>query len=294
VLLLTTGATASGALRLFDRFDLLTFTEAIGPVVRLVGAGIAWMIHGGLDLFLVVWGAAAIVQAVAIWTAALLAGGRLRLGLAASRTALAENRLLGRFMVQTNLSASISVLGQQISTLAVGAVGGPAAAGAFRIAGKLADALARPVETLTRALYPELSRLVARNDRTTLVRVFVQVTCLAAGAAILMIALAAFAGSLLLHLFVGRAFMFAHVYLLLLTIAAAIDLTGVALEPLHNAVGRAGKVLRTRLIGALAYLLALVTLLLTIGTTGAAVAAIIGAAVIRGQLAISAARMLRQ
>ena len=44
VLLLTTGATPTGMLRLFDRFDLVAYCESVGPLVRLIGASIAWAV----------------------------------------------------------------------------------------------------------------------------------------------------------------------------------------------------------------------------------------------------------
>src|SRR5262249_45083284 len=45
-LLLTTGATTSGMLRLFDRFDTLAYTEATAPTVRLIGSAIVWAFGG--------------------------------------------------------------------------------------------------------------------------------------------------------------------------------------------------------------------------------------------------------
>ena len=47
VLLLTTGATPSGILRLCNRFDLAAFCEATGPLIRLAGAIIGWMMGAG-------------------------------------------------------------------------------------------------------------------------------------------------------------------------------------------------------------------------------------------------------
>jgi O-antigen/teichoic acid export membrane protein len=294
VLLLSTGATATGMLRLADRFDLLAYVEAIGPAVRLCGAILAWVMHGGLDLFLVVWAIAAFLQCLAGWLAAvLIADGRLAFRNGALRIALSENRRIMRFMLQTNFAASISMIGEQLGTLAVGAVAGAAAAGAFRIAAKLADGLAKPVEMIGRVLFPEFARLVAGKELGTLRKVLLRMTGFATALAIVMLLLVGFGGDVLLRLFAGRAFTFAHAYLWLLVLAAAIDLIGFALDPLLTAFGRAGRVLRIHIVGAIAYLAVLGLLLPTIGAKGAAIAAVIGALVVRGQFALSVAKLLR-
>jgi O-antigen/teichoic acid export membrane protein len=293
VLLLSTGATATGMLRLVDRFDLLTVTEAVAPLVRLLGAIAVWIFGGQIIAFLVVWGVAAVVQAIAGWVAVIAVHGlRLSVGPRAFRRAAVENRRVWRFMLQTNLSNSLSLFWMQTGTLAVGAVAGPAAAGGFRIADRLARGMAKPVETITRALYPELARLVASNDRATLVAVLKRVTWIAASIAVVLVIIAGVGGSWILSLVAGRQYSFAHVYLFLLAIAAAIDLSGFVLEPFHNAHGRAGRVLRSRAIGAVVYGLLLAVLLPTVGAVGAAIASIATSIAIFVQLALSTRQIL--
>lgn len=293
VLLLSTGATATGMLRLFDRFDLLTLTEAVAPLVRLIGAIAVWVLGGGVVAFLTVWAIAALAQAIAGWVAIIaIHGSPLSIGRSAFDRAVAENPRIWRFMLQTNLSNSLSLFWLQTGTLAVGAVAGPAAAGGFRIADRIAKGIAKPVETITRALYPELARLVASNDRATLTTVFKRISWIAASLAVLLVVIAGLGGSLILRLVAGPQYAFAHVYLFLLAISAAIDLSGFALEPFHNAHGRAGRVLRSRAVGAVVYALLLAVLLPTIGAIGAAIAAIVTSLVIFVQLALSARQML--
>jgi len=292
-LLFSTGATATGMLRLFDRFDLLTLTEAVAPLVRLIGAIAVWAMGGGVVAFLTVWAIAALAQAIAGWVAVIaIHGSLLSIGRSAFARAVTENPRIWRFMLQTNLSSSLSLFWLQTGTLAVGAVAGPAAAGGFRIADRIARGIAKPVETITRALYPELARLVASNDRATLTNVFKRITWIATSLAVLLVVIAGLGGSLILRLVAGPQYAFAQVYLFLLAIAAAIDLSGFALEPFHNAHGRAGRVLRSRAVGAGVYALLLAVLLPTIGATGAAIAAIVTSVVIFVQLALSARQML--
>lgn len=294
VILLASGGTPSGMLRLFDRFDLQAYTEAVGPVVRLTGSIAAWAMGGGLLAFLIVWGAAALGQTIAQWVAAVaIHGSKLAFGRRAFVRAIEENRRLWRFMLQTNISNSLGLFWLQLGTLAVGAVSGPVEAGGFRIASRLAKGIAKPVETVTRAIYPELARLIATNDHATARKVLTRLTWVAAGFALIVILITGLAGAQLLRLLAGKGFEFAHVFLFLLSIAAAIDLAGFALEPFHSAHGRSGRILRSRAVGALAYLALLAFLLPSIGAEGAAFASIGASLIIFAQLAQSAGHILK-
>lgn len=291
--LLTSGATPTGMLRLFDRFDLLTYSEAIAPAVRVIGALVAWLMGGGVTAFLIVWALAALGQTLATWASAIVIhGSRLSLGPAAYRGAVAENPGLWRFMVQTSLSSSLGFFWLQAGTLAVGAVAGPATAGGFRLADRLATGISKSTETVTRALYPELARLVASDDRAALHKLFVRTSWIAVSLGVLVVGLCVLAGPLILRLVAGPQFRFAQPFLVLLAISAAIDLSGFALEPFHNAHGRSDQILRASLIGTILYVFLLGALLPAMGAAGAAVAAIGTSAAVMIQLALSARKML--
>jgi len=293
IVLLASGGTPSGMLRLFDRFDLQAFTEAIGPIVRFAGSAVAWAAGWPTVGFLAVWGAATILQTLAQWIAVVaIHGSRLTFGRAAFMQALRENRRLWRFMIQTNLSNSLGLFWMQLGTLAVGAVSGPVQAGGFRIANRIAKGLVKPVETITRALYPELARLIATNDHLTARKVLTRLTWIAAALALTAVLIIGLAGATILRLIAGESFEFAHGFLFLLSLAAAIDLVGFALEPFHSAHGRSGRILRSRAIGAALYGILLALLLPTIGPEGAALASVAASSVIFAQLALSTRQIL--
>jgi O-antigen/teichoic acid export membrane protein len=293
VLLLSTGATPTGMLRLFDRFDLLTYTEAIAPLVRLLGSIAAWWLGGGIVAFLLVWGLAACGQTIGQWVAALfIRCSRIAIGRRSFALAVNENSRLWRFMLQTNISNSLSLFWLQTGTLAVGSVAGAVQAGGFRIADRMAKGVIKPVETLTRALYPEMARLVATDERMVLRKVLIRTSWIAAGFSFAIVGIAGFAGGPILALVAGKEFEFASGYLFLLAISAAIDLTGFALEPFHNAHGRSGRVLRSRAVGAAVYAALLAILLPSIGAEGAAFASIGASSVMFLQLAASTAQIL--
>jgi O-antigen/teichoic acid export membrane protein len=293
-LLLTTGGTAMGILRLCDRFDLLVYSDGVGPLTRIVGAIAGWAIGGSVAWFLAVWAISALFQLIAQWTAALSLGHRLSLGLSALRRALAENPRIWPYMVKTNLSGSLTLFWLQCGTLTVGWVSGPIEAGGFRMAHRFAQAIMKPVEMLTKALFPELARLVAARNHSTLKNVLLRVSGIAACFAALTVVIAGLGGTQILHLIAGRKFEFAQPFFFLLAIASAIDLVGFALEPFHNAHGRAGRVLRSKLVAVFVYAALLAALLPTIGAKGAAFAAIGASLTIFVQLAISGAQILRK
>ena len=295
VLLLTTGATPTGVLRLFNRYDLLSLSEATGPAVRLVGAAIVWAAGGGITPMLAAWALAAVLENAAQWTAALaIRRTGLSFGPAAFRAAAGENPRIWSYMIQNSFASSLGLLGERAGTLVVGGEGGAVAAGAFRVSSKLAGALAKPADAITRALFPELVQLATTGDRATLRRVALQTTAIASIVGAAMVGVVWLTGPTLLRVVFGEAFAFAQPYLLLLTVAAAIDLWGLAFEPILNAHGRSGRVLGARTIGALAYVGTLLVLLPLMGPISAAIAAIATALALRGGLALSAFGLLRE
>lgn len=294
VLLLTTGATPSGMMRLFDRFDLAAYCEAIGPLVRLGGSIVAWYAGAGSLAFLAIWALAAVIQSIAQWIAALLINrSRIVIGPKPFRLAVQENERIWRFMLQTNISNSISMFWLQLGTLAVGAVAGPAEAGGFRLARRLSKGIVRPVQPVTLAVYPELSRLVAEDDHKELRRVVTRVTMIAAALALLIVLVIGVGGREILRIVAGERFEFAQPFLFMLSIATAIELAGFAFEPLQNAHGRSWEVLRSKFVAAGVYLVLLIALLPRFRGEGAAIAAVICALTVFVQLAFLTAKLLR-
>lgn len=294
VLLLTTGATPTGVLRLFDRFDLIAFADAVSPAIRIVGSLLVWLIAPTLAGFLIVWALAAVVQALLQWVLALrVQAVGLRLGRKPFARAVRENPRILRFLVQTNLASSLSS-STQLGILAVGSVGGAVEAGGFRLAQRLAKGITNPVETVTRALYPEFARLVAQDDHAKLRHVLLRICLIATALGAAAVLIAGPLSPLIIRVIAGPRYLFAREYLLLLLIAAAIDLAGFALEPFHNAHGRSGRVLRIRGVAAAAYLLLLACLLPPLGAVGAAIASVGAALVALLQFVASAAQILKR
>ena len=291
-MLMTSGTTPAGLLRLFNRFDLQAYLEAVGQLARFVGCLVGWAIGAGVVWFLCVWPLAALLEMILQWAAVLALGHRLSFGYRALRLTCHENRGLWSFIVKTSISSSLSLLCMQFGTLVVGMRAGPVEAGGFRLAYRFSQAMMKPVEIATKALFPELARLVAGGDEMTTRKVLISVTRMSTAFGSLVVLATVLGGRELLGLFAGPRFEFASMYLVLLCSAAAMNVAGFALEPFLNAHFRQGAVLRTYVVAALLYGAMLGMLLPVMGAKAVAIASIGAALASVIQLGISTFQIL--
>ena len=281
VMLLTIRSTAMGVLRLHDRFRTGALADSVVPVMRLVGAVLVLVAGPSVAGFLLAWATAEVIAAGSTWWLAARCGaGAMTLRhLPRPSAVLSDNPGLGHFAAITNLNFTLAGVSKQFSTVIVGLFAGPAAAGQYRLAYQLAHAMAKVADLLSRAVYAELTRVhfgSARENLGKLFRSAVRFSALAAGTIVILLLLI---GKPVLLLVAGPEFAGAYPLLLLLGIAAALDLGGVSFEPALLATGRAGMVLKLRLIVTASLILLLVLLLPPMGATGSAIATLAAACI---------------
>jgi O-antigen/teichoic acid export membrane protein len=289
-------ATPIGLLRLFDRFDLLARRDAMGAGFRLAGAGLAVALGAGLPGFLAAWYAATVLGGLVLIAAAwretarrgLLqpdpAGRRLR--------ATQAHPGIWGFAWSTNLMTTLSLGSSHVATLCVGWMLGPAAAALFSLARQIGEAALKPSRFLTPALYPELARLAAAQDREALRRLLRRGLRLSAALALGLLLILAALGEWLLRMVGGAEAAGAYPVMLLLAAAASIGFAGFALEPLLVSVERHGLALRLRALTTAAYVpLALIGLHL-VGLEGAGLASIFSALLLLAGQAVPALQWL--
>ena len=240
-MLLASRSTPVGVLRVHDRFDLAAAAEAILPATRAVGAGVAvlfWPTPGG---FVAVWALAELACAAVHW--------RLALRLEPIDPALVSLRLLParhkdawRFSWGTNLSRSLAVSGRHGVQLLVGALGGAALAGGFRVAAQIGLALVQLAEAVSRALYPELVRV-----RDAAGRLAWQMAGTALAIGTVAASMSALAGERLLALLAGPDFGFAAPAMALMAAGGAMELAAASFEALLVARGNPGLALGLRI-----------------------------------------------
>jgi len=272
VMLLAVRSTPTGILRLHDKYALAATADAVTPVVRLLGAAGVFVLAPTSAAFVIVWGAAELATAFAYWRFALrdepLPWRRVSL-----RQLPREERDAWRFVWGTGLSGALLIASRQLIVLLVGALGGAALAGIYRVAAQLGEGLLKLAQALLRATYPELVRDpdAAREIAARIGRIAV-ITGLAA------IVFGALAGEWVILGIAGREYLAAYGPMLILAGAAAIELAGAPLEALLVARGRA---LTNFLLRALPTALALAALPLAVargGAGGAAAAVLIASA----------------
>jgi O-antigen/teichoic acid export membrane protein len=287
-LLLAIRSTPIGILRLHDLYARSAVADVVTPVVRLGGALLALAAGWGVAGFLLAWAAAELATAAAYWMLALRAEP-LRFG---AGRASARTPGMWRFVLATNASATIALSSRQLILLGVGLVAGPAAAGGYRIAAQLSQALAKLTAAVSRAVFPELARRLHDAAPGEMRRLAARVTGASLAAGMLGVAIAVLAGRPLVRAIAGAGFEAAYGPIVLLTIAAAIDLAAVAFEPVLVAAGRAGRALGWRVVATVVQIAALALLATTFGAIGAAWATVLGSGVAAVVLGMAASRVL--
>lgn len=274
-LLIAVRSTPTGVLRLDQRFRDAALADSVSPSIRAVGAALSAILLPSVTGFLCTWAVAELVTAGVFWWAA-LRKRRLALSPGGLRRTMREEPSLWRFVFLTNLSSTLTLTTKQFTLIVVGAFGGPAAAGTFRVAAQLAQALVKATQTFSRAAYAELVRSLASGGSRGLL---LQMTAIAGLASVAMVGLAALFGQPLLHLIVSRQFSGAYLPVIVLVAAAGFDLLGFAFEPAMTARGDAGAAFRLRLFSTAIQAALLFALLPMFGVIGGAWATLGGSMV---------------
>jgi O-antigen/teichoic acid export membrane protein len=291
--------TPVGILRLFNRFDLAALIESLIPAVRLAAAAIGFALDRSVDLLLVAWALAELLATFFMWAAALREVRRhsdlpLRRELGHWRRAPSENDRLWSFAGFTNLSSSVGFLRQQAGTLLVGWQAGAGAAGTYRFAQQLAQAISKPVVALSRAVYPDLAHVAASGGAEAVARLSRRLSFMGAALGLAATAIVAFAGPWILSVVAGPSFASGAPVFLILTAAAAVELWAFGQEPALMALGRAGTVLAVRAASGVLTIVLMLLLLERFGGTGAAWAVLIGNGVTRLAMGLTLSHFTRR
>ncbi len=257
-------STPTGILRLHDRYARAASAEMAIPIVRALGAGLAALFMPTILGFLLAWAAAELVAALACWAAAARFG---RPQLSAISLARLPRREVGvwPFVLSTNFTSSSGVAGRQVLLLLVGAFGGAAMAGIYRLAAQLGLAVLKLGQAVSQAIFPDMVRAGPQDH--VLASRFAQI---AGVTALVSLAIAAAGGEILIATVAGPEFSAAYIPMVILAAAAAIELVGTIWDALLVARHRAGLVLVLRAVP-MAVSLALVPVAITMaGAAGAA------------------------
>jgi O-antigen/teichoic acid export membrane protein len=294
----TAAATPTGLLRLFDRFDLLAVQTTITPLFRLIGVALTVALGAPFWAYLAAWFVASIIGGVLMvylgWREAYKRGRLAGFNLSIEGITVPHGGVL-RFSILSNFYTAQQVITGQMSTILVGALAGPVAAGIFKIGRDVATALSKPAELLNQSIYPEFARLGSKGDWHHFARLILRGAAVAAGAGAFMTLVTVFIGSLFLQIFFGPAFTAAYWPLVLLVASAALTIVGFPMDPALFAMGRAGIPLRvSTTVIAVIYIPALVILTRLYGPVGAGIATLATAAATVTGMSFLTVRQLRK
>lgn len=281
VMLLSMKSTQMGILRLHDRFGMGATADAVTPVMRLLGAGAVLAVGPSVTGFLYAWATAELATAAVYWWFALRTGGPIfrPAYLRAIGTVRREHPGIIGFAVITNVNSSLALIAKQFTTIVVGLFVGAAAAGSYRLAFQLSQALAKLSEAFSRAIFAELTRVHFGGIDGSLKKLSGSVTKLALVGGVLVVGLLLVAGEPALRLIAGPEFVGAYPVLVLLGAAAALDLGSVGFEPTLLVSGRARLAVLLRLVTSAILVGLMIGLLPAWGVIGAGVAVLIASAV---------------
>jgi len=275
---LLASATPTGLLRIFDRFDHLAWQSVVTPTVRLGGIGAAALGGAPLQALVLAWLMSDLVGELFLWLQAWremrrrgFAGGRRP----SVRRALRENVGLLRFSLASNASATLGHALAPLFTLFVGALLGSAAAGLYRIAQMLLDAVSAPAELAMRSFFPEVTRLRAR-DATRFGAIVARMVLLSAALGLTLALVAATAGPWLLVAAMGAGYAPIGTTLRIVAIGFVPVLAVFPLETALLAMGRAGSILVARIVGAIVAFGAAAILAGRFALPGVGLAAVLG------------------
>jgi O-antigen/teichoic acid export membrane protein len=266
------------------------------PIVRFTGAIIAWAVMPNIAGFLVFWSLAELASSIAFWSFSVRDGDIARI-LAARidwKVVARENPRFLRFAFSTNANVAIGLGEKQLPLLLVGAYVGPAAAGAFRLAFQLAQALSKLAQILTRAAFPELVHAVRLKPAEKLNRLLLQILGASSVGAVAILLLVVAIGGHILGLVGGKAYAPAYPILIWLAAAGCLDLATVGFEPVLMALHRAGTAFLVRVLSAVVMVVATVALTPRFGAIGAAMALLAGSLVTETLLALVTFRAVAQ
>lgn len=276
-----TEATATGTLRVLDRFDLIAAQQVVTPLLRGVGAVVAYLGHFGLVGFVATWYIADLAGDLTLWAFAVRELRR-RDMLGALRPGLFEvaRRLPNSwsFVWTTNIAHSIYAAWGPLSNLVVATVLGPIAAGLYKIASTLVDSANKPADLLRRGYYPEIMRLDPRERRPWLLGA--RTGILAGGAGLIVVAVVLLGGRPLIAFAFGQKYLASFDVLRLMIFSLALQLATFPLESLLYMAGRQRAALIAQTIAVVAYLTFLTLLTQHYGLPGAGIAYLLGTFVV--------------
>lgn len=267
--------TSIGVLRLFDRFDLLSYTAVINVLVRLGGVGWCLWTGQGLFGFVFVYLLTGIVGMLYQFLAALWVlrsrgiGDIVRQPMHGVRDCFPG---IWDYVWTANLNSTIRMISREADGLIIAGLTTPAALGLFRVAKQFSMVLPMLSDPLSQSIYPELTRLWAKGEKQGFVSLAKRVTLFTSAASILVWLMFVIFGRWLILLTFGPDFVDAYLVAVFYMLALVVFLCSFAIMPMMLSVGLVRQSFFSILIATSVYFLLLLIIVPSYGVVGASLA----------------------
>lgn len=275
LILFNLSGTPLGILRLFDRFDLLSYAAILSAVIRLAGVASCLLMRQDLFGFVLVYLITGIVGqlyqvSASIWV--LRTEGIANIVQEPLRGVHSRFPGLWDYVWTTNLTTTIRMLSREADELFVAGLTTPDALGLFKVAKQFSKALPRFSDPLSQSIYPELSRSWAREDRRQFLSLITRTTLFTSAAALSGWLVFLVLGRWVIRLTVGQAFQDAYWVAVLYMLAMVVFLCSFTFTPALLAIGLARRSFFANLLATILYFCLLFPLVRTLGIAGASLA----------------------
>lgn len=270
-------STPTGILRAVNRFDLIAIQQAVRPLLRAAGSVISYLGDLGFAGFIITWYASNLIGGVLYWWFAARELRRRNIHHALRPRLFAPaSRLAGAwsFVWTTNFAHSIWSARNSCSTVLVGIVLGPAAAGLFKIATTFFDATGSPAKLMEKSFYPEVMRLDPRSSQPWLLGL--KSACLAGGIGVLVALLVMVVGKPVISSVFGEQYLQAYHLIEIMLGAIVVSMLGFPQESLLFMAGKQRVFLVAQTLSSASYIALLIVLSHFFGVSGAAYAYLAG------------------
>lgn len=228
-------------LRLFDRFKPLALQSIVTSGIKLVGCTAGFVLGLGLFEFLLVWAFSNILGSILLlgmgWRELKQKGITGIFSKKAGEISI-RWREVWQFVWVTNIYASFRIFTGGMDTLIIGAFLGASATGQYKIAKQFSSIPLKFSEPLYNAIYPELSKLYARQKWKAFWGLMLKSSLSVGSIALLILLLFAFAGENILILSVGHEYLDALPVLLWCMLGSVIAVFAFPLQPAMLAMGK--------------------------------------------------------
>lgn len=274
--------TAKGILRLYNKFALIAFASAINAAFVVVGTLVCAVLDLELKHFIIVYCLAPCIPAFMILVSSLIVASRNGIFARLPKNELADPLPVWRFLrylIFTNLNSNLSLVSRRADLFIVGALGGAAAAGVFRIVKLVASIPQLAQGPLFMAVFPQFGRLVASREKRKILRLSLQISLMVGAATVAYLVVFAGFGAFALETFYGSEFVAAFWPSIWYLLGLVVVVFGLAPKPVILSYERADLALYSNLAATILFVITLVVLYPILGLVAGGVAFLLHSAI---------------